>query len=629
MGNGGSETNDRADVTAGQWLEALPFTHVFRTFRLAIHPSKLLFALAAVLICYFGGRVMDRLFGKLVVDSRPAYSSHLPADEIREYLQAETNTKFYRWRDQALQQRDKTVANMLVTFLDEKPSRAKDVVRDKKALDQLAGALDEKRGQALRTLEKRYKQTRRVIEKGKAAEEDRENALTELDQANDFLRVSLWKSSQVASLQVIRKLDATSALRTIVTADPDAKDKANDARQVKRDQEQLLSAVALANAYERADALQGKGIFEASLSYGILMFNSAVDSVLNAELFRNDKFAGFALDQQAPPGLARTLWLAARGLGWFVRVHCVFFTVYTLFCLAVWAVAGGAICRIAALHATRDEKIPWKEAFGFGKEKFGSFVIAPLMPVVFFAGCCAFLWLAGLVGALPYVGELVVGLLFVLVLAVGFVLALVVVGAIGGLGLMYPTIAVEGSDAFDAFSRSYNYVYARPWRTVFYTLVTAIYGTLCFGFVKFFVWLVFWAGSTITGMTMNLDTSSLAGSLGKLQAIWHAPSLSGPFFGRFFLSPLGWTEKVGGFFIAVWVFILVGLVIAFAISFFFSGSTVIYLLLRRRVDATDMEEVFVEEFEAEPPIPAPAAEPAPQDEQPREPPEETKPPEPS
>ena len=38
-------------------------------------------------------------------------------------------------------------------------------------------------------------------------------------------------------------------------------------------------------------------------------------------------------------------------------------------------------------------------------------------------------------------------------------------GTVGGFGLMYPTVAVEGSDSFDAISRSFSYVFARPWRS--------------------------------------------------------------------------------------------------------------------------------------------------------------------
>ena len=40
--------------------------------------------------------------------------------------------------------------------------------------------------------------------------------------------------------------------------------------------------------------------------------------------------------------------------------------------------------------------------------------------------------------------------------------------------------------------------------------------------------------------------------------------------------------------------VVVGLVLAFAISFYFSAGTVIYCLLRNKVDNTALDNVFIE-----------------------------------
>ncbi|NLF33273.1 MAG: hypothetical protein GX591_20600, partial [Planctomycetes bacterium] len=59
--------------------------------------------------------------------------------------------------------------------------------------------------------------------------------------------------------------------------------------------------------------------------------------------------------------------------------------------------------------------------------------------------------------------------------------------------------------------------------------------------------------------------------------------------------------------IRAWVYVVVGFVAAFVLSFAVSAFTNIYYLLRRKVDATDLDDVYVEEagedydtFEAEP-----------------------------
>src|SRR4051794_35905143 len=44
------------------WRETFPFVNIFRSFRVAIHPSKLILALLALLSLYMGGRVLDGLW---------------------------------------------------------------------------------------------------------------------------------------------------------------------------------------------------------------------------------------------------------------------------------------------------------------------------------------------------------------------------------------------------------------------------------------------------------------------------------------------------------------------------------------------------------------------------------------
>src|SRR5256885_10606440 len=44
------------------WRETFPFTNIFRSFRVAIHPSKLILALLAILLLYCGGPLLDGLW---------------------------------------------------------------------------------------------------------------------------------------------------------------------------------------------------------------------------------------------------------------------------------------------------------------------------------------------------------------------------------------------------------------------------------------------------------------------------------------------------------------------------------------------------------------------------------------
>ena len=56
--------HDDAAVTlrAIDWRSTFPFTLIFRSFRVAVHPSKLVLALIALLLIYAGGNLLDAIW---------------------------------------------------------------------------------------------------------------------------------------------------------------------------------------------------------------------------------------------------------------------------------------------------------------------------------------------------------------------------------------------------------------------------------------------------------------------------------------------------------------------------------------------------------------------------------------
>src|SRR4030095_5122134 len=67
---------------------------------------------------------------------------------------------------------------------------------------------------------------------------------------------------------------------------------------------------------------------------------------------------------------------------WLLRFHPLYFVLFMALFLLVWAVFGGAIARIAAVHVARDEKISVRQAVRFSTNKVLSFIFAPLIPVL-------------------------------------------------------------------------------------------------------------------------------------------------------------------------------------------------------------------------------------------------------
>jgi hypothetical protein len=277
---------------------------------------------------------------------------------------------------------------------------------------------------------------------------------------------------------------------------------------------------------------------------------------------------------------------------WLMTEHPFFFTLFAIWFLLIWSIFGGAIARIAAVHVARDEKISVRQALRFSMNKLLSFAFAPLIPLLILLVIGAIVAAGGALLYIPIIGPILLSLLFFLALIAGLVMALVLLGLVGGFNLMYPTIAVEGSDSFDAISRSFSYVFARPWRMLFYTLVAIVYGALTYLFVKYFVALVLGLTHYFVGWWLT----------GQPETYWpyifpppDADHL--PYNVR--TDQLKWSEDIAAGMIAFWVYLVIGLVGAYAISYFFSVNTIIYYLMRREVDATELEDVYVEETEDE------------------------------
>jgi hypothetical protein len=321
--------------------------------------------------------------------------------------------------------------------------------------------------------------------------------------------------------------------------------------------------------------------------------------------------ASLPMGYEPAKGVLAHVVLMVRGVQWLICYHWFYAILLFLGLTAIWSLFGGALCRVAALDAARDEKPPLGQALNFARRKFVSFAGAPLMIVILLIVFGVFLLIGGLLAGIPYFGELVSLLLTAFALIAGAIMVVLLIGWVTGGSLLWPTIATEGTDAFYAISTSLNYIYAKPWRAGLYGLVTIIYGAICYLFVRLFAWLTLVATRWCVGIGMWPYDRGLADGADKLDVIWPAPR-----FDNLVVWPptihsehFEHIDVVSCWLVWIYVAIFALLVYAFLVSFYYCGSTMIFLLLRRAVDMTDMEDVYVEEL-AEPEPQAVAATPA-------------------
>lgn len=278
----------------------------------------------------------------------------------------------------------------------------------------------------------------------------------------------------------------------------------------------------------------------------------------------------------------------------------VYFLLVVFWTLATWAVFGGAITRMAAVQVARNEKIGLVEALRFVWVRKGSYLFASVAPLVFVAITVVLLALFGIGNWIPIFAEFWDGLLWPLVLLAGLAMAVVLVGLVGW-PMIHATLSAEGSDSFDALSRSYSYVYQSPWHYLWYCLVSLAYGAVVVFFVglmgSLMVYLGKWGVSQAPLTEYFHRDPSYMFVWAPTSYQWRDLLLQG--------SPLYVTSDyqpwnyIGLTLITFWLFLAFVLMIGFSYSYFWSASTIIYLLMRRKVDDTDLDEVYLEEEESE------------------------------
>jgi hypothetical protein len=250
-----------------------------------------------------------------------------------------------------------------------------------------------------------------------------------------------------------------------------------------------------------------------------------------------------------------------------------------LWTLAVWALFGGAIARIAGVYLTYGETLGPVAALRSSARKWLSTVGAPLLVALAIAFLALPIVLAGLLLRFDLMA-LLLGLAWIVALIGGAAVAILAIGLAIGWPLMFSTVAVERTDAFDAISRGFAYVYQRPLHLLFYFIVASLLGILAQAAVELA------ALATTTATEWAVSVGAGQGRLHDLGADGNGVSRD--------VSDVG---AIGATAIQFWTNVVRAAAAYFPLAYFWPASTAIYLLLRRGIDATEMTEVAFDEGE--------------------------------
>ncbi len=336
--------------------------------------------------------------------------------------------------------------------------------------------------------------------------------------------------------------------------------------------------------------------------------------------------------------------LVSPGVSPQTRVYLFFILLANV---AVWAFCGGVITRLAAVQLTNKGPITFMQAVRFVAKRYMSYLGAPLVPLAIIALVVFGLFVYGLFALIPFVGDIVLlGVALPAVLVGGAIMTIFLVGLVG-YPMMYTTLSTEGdqSDTFDALSRSVNYVYQAPWHYIWNWLVAVLYGAAITLFVLFFMSLTVYVGKWAVGLTASLvwkdrkpeylfiyapesfgwkelltkespyevrgrwvkldqNGQETTEDAKKVREVYRYEPANKVAYEQN-RAEFWWYNNWGAGIVCFWLMLAFLMMLGFSYSFFWSAATMIYLLMRKKVDEAELDEVFEEDEEIEVPLAPP------------------------
>ncbi len=269
----------------------------------------------------------------------------------------------------------------------------------------------------------------------------------------------------------------------------------------------------------------------------------------------------------APAGFFRgPLELVAKHPAWTI--------VLVVLSVPVVSIGGGTISRMVACEFSQAFMLAWTDALGMALRRRNSLIGAAVAPLLIVGVLLGVLSIGGW-ALLNWTGLNLLGAaVYPIFLAGGFAAGITLIGYVFGQCLLAPAVVCENTDAIDAMQRAYAYVIASPLRLGVYAAILA---------------LQFLAVVGVLGLIVGVSLHMTAWASTALSGPEAAAMVGGVFRG---IRPAGGDVEHGASMISFWVAIPTALLTAFMLSFYFSASTILYILLRRLNDGQDPVEIW-------------------------------------
>lgn len=274
----------------------------------------------------------------------------------------------------------------------------------------------------------------------------------------------------------------------------------------------------------------------------------------------------------------------------------IWFLIYLLFSTAV--------SKIAIEELRGDDFYSLKSAlkFAFSHSKILYLTVLGLIGIIIF--CIFWPSLVGLLDLIPKIeqfaehfGTPLTTFLTIPVYFLSLLMILTIFACIFGIFLIPPIIAVTEEDTFETVYQLYSTIWNQPWRLVIYNKLLWFVATLGFAIFAYIsiagLYLAFLPSMLLAHQESYYFADVIARSLRIIGASSFAHLIPGANVMTDVSMP--WTLDLATFFMFVSFIIIVGIVVSYPLSVLSCGNTVIYTILRKKIDNENMLESKQEE----------------------------------
>ena len=301
-------------------------------------------------------------------------------------------------------------------------------------------------------------------------------------------------------------------------------------------------------------------------------------------------------------------WISGAGFPWYTWV---IYVVGILFAIVVLFWFSTAVAKVTYRQLKGDDFYSMGDARKYVKKNWKAAVFSPvvLFGMIAFLVVCGII--IGLLGRIPYVGELgfSLGLLFIFAVSL-FVMFLGIVFLVSMI-LTPAIVGITGEDTLETVIQLFSTVWSQPWRLVLYeallgiynAIATAILTVLSFGALL----LIHWASGLLMGALHMVPKMDLITGI-AVRLLPTKCSILGELVGLFkglYLpeivtsADIRGTVLVSGWIAGITLVLLLFFVLSYSFSICSAGQSLIYLILRKKKDDENLLEKKDQEEEEE------------------------------